>query len=118
MRPTPAQKLYQKVAEKHNLPEEYVKDLVEFYYMETKTRMHTLTHVVFSLHGLGKFRLRPKKFYHRQGFLNKLIEKFSDRGDIRGATIRAELLRRKEELSKIEPEVKELRLLKQKKCLR
>ena len=56
--------------------------------------MFNISHVIYNIHGLGRFILRPLKFYKKKKNLQKLIEKFSDRRDDRGIMIRNELIKR------------------------
>lgn len=56
--------------------------------------MFTVSHVIYNIHGLGRFILRPLKFYKKKKNLKILIEKFSNRRDDRGIMIRNELLKR------------------------
>lgn len=114
MRPKKVQEVYKKTADRLNLPEQYVKDLIEYYYMYNKSRMHTLSYVVFFISGLGRFRLRPKKFFERLGKMKELINKFGDRRDNRGIVIRGQLQERMKEFEDIEEEVERLRKLKNK----
>jgi hypothetical protein len=102
------QDIYKLTAERLQLPPEYIKDVVEYVYARQKTGMHNLTHVVFSLTGLGRFILRPMKFWKRKVGLEKLLESFGERRDNRGITIRQEIKKRYDQMVTLEPEVDKL----------
>lgn len=91
MKPTQPQEIYKKTAKRLNLPEEYVKDVVEYFYQTTKDSMGTLSYTIFCLAGLGRFLIRPFKFYNKQERIKKLVERFQDRRDNRGIMIRKAL---------------------------
>lgn len=108
MKPKKPQELYQITAKKLNLPEQYVKDAVEFFYESFKNEMFDLSHVIINNSGLGRFIIKPIPFLKRELLLMDLVEKFNDRGDDRGIMIRKELERRLENFQKIKPEVENL----------
>jgi hypothetical protein len=87
------------------LPEEFVRDLVEYYYSEIKAGMFIFSHVIFSVAGLGKFKIRPIKFFRRETIILKLIDRFKDSRSDRGGKIRMELEKRYQEMLVIKPEV-------------
>lgn len=97
--------IYQITAKKLNLPEEYVKDVVEYFYGTFKNGMFDLSHTIFNNSGLGRFIIKPIPFYKRELLLMDLVEKFKERGDDRGIMIRKELERRLENFQKLKPEV-------------
>ncbi len=102
------QEIYKLTAERLNLPEKYVKDVVEYFYTELKTGMYDLSHVIFNNTGLGRFIIKPIPFFKRELLLMDLVEKFKDRGDERGIMIRKELEKRLENFQKLKPEVEVL----------
>lgn len=67
--------------------------------------MFDITHVIYNIHGLGRFILRPLKFYSKKKNLKKLLDKFADRRDNRGIMIRNELIKRYESFEKATLEV-------------
>lgn len=108
MNPITSQELYKKTAKRLSLPEEFIRDLVEEFYRENREGMHNLTHVVFNIHGLGRFLIRPLKFWSREAAMKKLIERFAERRDNRGLMIRKELETRYEQMQVLKPEVQKL----------
>ena len=100
--------IYQLTAKKLNLSEQYVKDLVEFFYGGLKSRMYDISHVIFNNTGLGRFIIKPIPFFKRELLLMDLVEKFRDRKDDRGIMIRKELEKRLADFQKIKPEVEVL----------
>lgn len=100
--------IYPITAKKLNLPEEYVKDAVEYFYGAFKHGMFDLSHTIFNNSGLGRFIIKPIPFYKRELLLMDLVEKFKERGDDRGIMIRKELERRLENFQKLKPEVERL----------
>lgn len=91
MKPTHPNQIYKKTAKRLNLPEEYVKDLIEFFYQQNKDGMGNLEFLNFNLVGLGNFLIRPLKFFRKQNKMLELVEKFVDRRDDRGLMIRRNL---------------------------
>jgi len=106
LNPTDPKELFRKTADKLNLPEEYIQDVIEYYYGKLKADMVNYQAIQFRVHGLGIIRLRPIKFFTRQKVINKLIAKFSQFTDERSLMIRLELERRAEIMKGFEPEVK------------
>lgn len=105
--PVPPEQIYKRTAQRLNLPEEYVKDVVEYYYAETKTQMHNLQYVIFYLHGLGRILIRPLKFWRRKERLKETLDSFATRRDDRGIMIRKELELRYSNMENLDPYVKE-----------
>jgi len=105
MTPKGPKSVYQKTAQRLNLPEEYVQALVEFYYAENKSKMFSIAAPIINFSGLGRFVIRPKIFYDRIKGLQYLIEKFSLRKDNRGIMIRKELESRLENFAAAYDEV-------------
>jgi hypothetical protein len=106
--PKKPQEVYQITAERLNLPPEYVRDVVEHFYSFNKSRMHTISYIIFTITGLGRFVIRPKKFWKRKERLEKLISDFRARRDNRGLMINREIDKRYQEMMAIEPEVQKL----------
>ncbi len=100
--------MYKRTAARLNLPEQYVKDAVEYFYAHNKKEMYSLSHVIFNISGLGRFIIRPFKFWKREKGLGKLIEAFKERRDNRGIVIKNELEKRHQEMVAITPEVQKL----------
>ena len=100
--------IYQKTAKRLQLSEEYVKDFVEYFYAYNKSRMFSVSYVVFYLSGLGRFIIRPIKFRAKRKKLNDLVEKFAERRDDRGIMIRNELEKRLFEYDQASPDVESL----------
>lgn len=70
--------------------------------------MFIVSHVIFYFHGLGRFTIKPAKFYSRIMTLIKLLRKFKIRSDPRGVMINRELKKRYKEFKELKPAVKEL----------
>lgn len=87
------------------MSEEYVKDIVEYFYGTFKTGMFDLSHTIFNNSGLGRFIIKPIPYFKRELFLMDLVEEFKDRKDNRGIMIRLELERRLENFKKLKDEV-------------
>ena len=105
MRPQNPEEIYKITAQRLNLPEQYVKDAVEYYYLANKTKMHSMSYVKFTLHGLGKFVIRPLKFWRRLNKLRTILGDFGVRRDNRGIMIRKELEIRAQQMEELGPEV-------------
>lgn len=69
--------------------------------------MYKLSNVVFYLHGLGRFLIRPLNFWKRKDKLEQLVEQFSSRRDERGIMIRKELEERYKYMEDLYLDVKE-----------
>lgn len=107
MKPKQPQDLYKITASKLNLPEEYVKDVVEYFYMYNKNKMFNLSYVIFNFSGLGRFVVRPITFSKRSWKLLTLIEKFKSRKDDRGIAIKIELEKRYSQFKALTPAVQD-----------
>lgn len=118
MKPTPPQEIYKITAKKLNLPEEYVKDLVEYFYQKTKDEMSVLSYMIFCLGGLGRFIIRPLKFFKKQEKMLALVERFKDRRDDRGLMIHRELLLRYEQFLAARPKAEEYNIYKRKQMFK
>lgn len=118
MRPTQPQELYKLTAEKLNLPEQYVKDAVEYFYQTNKDEMGKLSYVIFCLKGLGRFVIRPLKFFRKQDRMLGLVEEFGSRRDNRGLMIHRELLKRYEQFQEARPKVDEYNIYKRKRMFK
>lgn len=94
MKPTQPQEIYKITAKRLNLSDEYVKDAVEFFYQKNKDGMGSISYTIFNLMGLGRFLIRPFKFFNKKKRVEKLVDKFKDRRDDRGIMIRNELQKR------------------------
>lgn len=105
MKPKKPQEIYPLTAKRLNLPEEYIKDVVEFFYGTFKNEMYELNFPIINNTGLGRFIIKPIPFYKRELLLMDLVDKFKDRSDDRGIMIRKELEKRLENFQKIKPEV-------------
>jgi hypothetical protein len=90
------------------LPEEFVRDLIENYYQEVKVGMYEYSHVEFIIHGLGRFLIRPLKFFKRESTVIDLINRFDSRRDNRGIMIKKELEQRFDKMRNIKSEVQKL----------
>jgi len=93
LKPTSAKDLYKKTAEQLNLPEEYVRDLVEFYYKQNREKMAEVSYTHFNL-GFGKIVIKPLIFFRRELRLGDILSEYTSRRDDRGIMIRMELQRR------------------------
>ncbi len=74
MKPTKGKDLIKKTAEQLNLPEEMVKDVVEFYYSIVTRKIENLEDTTIFLHGLGTLRLSRKKLQKSIEGMQKLLE--------------------------------------------
>lgn len=118
MKPTSPQEIYKITAKRLNLPEEYVKDAVEYFYQTTKDEMGKLSSVLFCLRGLGRFVIRPLKFFRKQEKMMELVERFGARRDDRGLMIKRELLKRYDQFQEVRPVVEEYNEKKRKKIFK
>lgn len=90
------------------MPEQYIKDAVEYFYMQNKLKMHSLSYVIFNISGLGRFIIRPFKFWNKKKMREVLLADFDSRRDNRGIMIRKSLEERYQQMLDIEPEVQKL----------
>lgn len=100
------------------MPPQYIKDLVEYFYEYNKTEMHGISHVIFTITGLGRFIIRPLKFWSRKKKLKILVDDFASRRDNRGLMINREVEIRYQQMETIEPEVQKLYDYKKKQMYR
>lgn len=70
--------------------------------------MFTMSYVVFKMYGLGRFIIKPAKFWSRLMTLINLLKKFKVRKDSRGIVINNELKKRYKEFKDLKPAIKEL----------
>lgn len=77
--------------------------------------MHTFSYIIFIFGGLGRFIIRPFKFWKREKSLERLVNDFESRRDNRGIMIRKELEERYQCMQNAKEEVQkyyELRKLR------
>lgn len=74
MKPTKGKDLIKKTAEQLNLPEEMVKDVVEFYYSIVTRKIENLENATIFLHGFGTLRLSRRKLKKSIDRMQKLLE--------------------------------------------
>lgn len=74
MKPTKGKDLIKKTAQQLNLPEEMVKDVVEFYYSIVTRKIENLEEPTIFLHGFGTLRLSRKKLEKSIEKMQKLLE--------------------------------------------
>lgn len=74
MKPTKGKDLIKKTAQQLNLPEEMVKDVVEFYYSIVTRKIENLESPTIFLHGLGTLRLSRRKLQKNIEKMQKLLE--------------------------------------------
>lgn len=103
MNPTPPKELAQKTAKRLSLPEEYVWDLVMFYYTDLRTRMARYHAVKYMIPGLGVIAIRPDQFRARQRLLEEQLDWFQQRRDGQAMMVRLELESRKKGMAELEP---------------
>jgi hypothetical protein len=107
LKPLSPQQIYKRTAERLNLPEDYVKDVVEYFYEHNRSGMYNILYIIFNLTGLGRWIIRPAKFWQRKKALEEMLsEDFVERRDKRGVTIKAEIMKRHEQMEAIDPEVR------------
>ena len=91
MRAKSVEQVYKTTAERLNLPEKYIKDLIEYFYDQNKKEMFQLSGSIVNIYGLGRFILKPFEFSARHKVLKALSNKFKSRRDDRGIVIRKEI---------------------------
>ena len=74
MKPTKSKDLIKKTAEQLNLPEEMVRDVVEYYYSIVTRKIENLEEPTIFLHGFGTLRLSRKKLEKSIDKMQKLLE--------------------------------------------
>lgn len=74
MKPTKGKELIKKTAQELNLPEEMVRDVVEFYYSIVTRKIENLENATIFLHGLGTLRLSRRKLEKNIERMQKLLE--------------------------------------------
>jgi len=74
LKPTKGKELIKKTAQELNLPEEMVKDVVEFYYSIVTRKIENLENATIFLHGLGTLRLSRRKLKNSIEKMQKLLE--------------------------------------------
>lgn len=74
MKPTKGKELIKKTAQELNLPEEMVRDVVEFYYSIVTRKIENLENATIFLHGLGTLRLSRRKLEKNIEKMQKLLE--------------------------------------------
>jgi nucleoid DNA-binding protein len=74
LKPTKGKDLIKKTAQQLNLPEEMVKDVVEFYYSVVTRKIENLESPTIFLHGFGTLRLSRKKLEKNIEKMQKLLE--------------------------------------------
>lgn len=101
-----------------NLPPDYVKDVIEYFYQRNKDEMGALSYTIFCLTGLGRFIIRPLKFYVKFKKMEKLVERFRDRRDNRGIMIRKELELRLQQFQEAKEKVDQFNIYKRKRMFK
>ena len=72
--------------------------------------MFDISYVLFYLSGLGRFILKPLRFYRKKKRLKVLVDKFEERKDDRGLMIKRELIQRYAYFEKATTDVDDLDL--------
>lgn len=80
MRPKKAKQLLPEVAEKVNLPEQAVKDIIDFYWQEVRKSLSSLKHSRVHITNLGDFTIKHWKLDDRILMIEKFKENFKQRG--------------------------------------
>lgn len=74
MKPTKGKELIKKTAQQLDLPEEMVRDVVEFYYSIVTRKIENLENPTIFLHGFGTLRLSRRKLQKNIEKMQKLLE--------------------------------------------
>lgn len=82
MRPTKGKDLIKKTAQELDLPEELVRDVVDFYYSVVTKKIETLSSPTIFLHGLGTLRISRRKLKRDIDNLTKVLNS-SDQEDFK-----------------------------------
>lgn len=80
--------------------------------------MGSLSYTIFTLGGLGRFMIRPFKFFGKKQRMLKLVERFSGRRDNRGIMIKNELEKRYQQFEDASPKVEEFNIYKRKRMFK
>lgn len=80
MRPKKAKQLLPEVAEKVDLPEQAVKDIIDFYWQEVRKSLSSLKHSRVHITNLGDFTIKHWKLDDRITMIEKFKENFKQKG--------------------------------------
>lgn len=80
MRPKKAKQLLPEVAEKVDLSEQAVKDIIDFYWQEVRKSLSSLKHSRVHITNLGDFTIKHWKLDDRITMIEKFKENFKQKG--------------------------------------
>ena len=80
MRPKKAKQLLPEVAEQVDLPEQAVKDIIDFYWQEVRKSLSSLKHSRVHITNLGDFTIKHWKLDDRIAMIEKFKENFKQKG--------------------------------------
>jgi len=80
LRPKKAKQLLPEVAEKVDLPEQAVKDIIDFYWQEVRKSLSSLKHSRVHITNLGDFTIKHWKLDDRIAMIEKFKENFKQKG--------------------------------------
>lgn len=80
MRPKKAKQLLPEVAEKVDLSEQAVKDIIDFYWQEVRKSLSSLKHSRVHITNLGDFTIKHWKLDDRIAMIEKFKENFKQKG--------------------------------------
>jgi Rps23 Pro-64 3,4-dihydroxylase Tpa1-like proline 4-hydroxylase len=80
LRPKKAKQLLPEVAEKVDLPEQAVKDIIDFYWQEVRKSLSSLKHSRVHITNLGDFTIKHWKLDDRITMIEKFKENFKQKG--------------------------------------